>query len=141
MILKKSKTKVLDLGEILPRFTGCTLTIDYPTIEQMESIRGLGFEMIYTDSEDKEIEKTPEKQSRLLIISEQIAKFYMKYCIKDWNGFLGEDEQPIKFELINNAMSPKLFNQFVYNLTYEEMIKIGTAIQSQVEFSEADKKK
>ena len=65
----------------------------------------------------------------------------MKYCILDCNGFLGEDEQPIKFELINNAMSPKLFNQFVYNLTYEEMIKIGTAIQSQVEFSEADKKK
>ena len=145
MILKKSESKKIDLRQITERFDGCSITIDYPTVEQNENIREMFFQLVNTDPElmGKEMIEalTPEQEAKKLIISEKIGKAYIKYCIKDWEGFITEDGKPIAFEAINNVITPKLFNLFISNLTYEELIKLGNLIQSEVSFTDTDKKK
>ena len=145
MILKKSESKKIDLKQITERFDGCSITIDYPTVEQNENIRELFFQLVNTDPElmgKETIEAlTPEQEAKKLIISEKIGKAYIKYCIRDWEGFITEDGVPIPFETVNNVITPKLFNLFISNLTYEELIKLGNLIQSEVSFTDTDKKK
>lgn len=145
MILKKSVSKKVDLDKIIPRFAGCSIEIDYPTIEQMERLRELFFQLIFNNPEiaekiDNE-DLTIEQRAKQLRISEQIAKLRIKYSIKGWDGFIKESGEPILFNLVKDEMEKNLYEMFVSNLTYDEMIALGNFIQNETEFSETDKKK
>ena len=143
MILKHSKTKWIDIEWI----DGVRLNIDYPTQEQMEQLRELFFTIIningnYTKEEtDTEIELTPEQKAKELRLSEKIAKLRIKFSVKGWEGVKDEDGNDVKLKLVSNEMENDLFESFISNLNFAQVIRLGNLIQKETEFNEADKKK
>ncbi len=84
---------------------------------------------------------TPEENARMAILIEKIAKHRIKFCVKDWEGVLTEDEKPAKIRLVNNEIDAKQFEPFIRCFNYEEIILLSRMIESETEFNEADKKK
>lgn len=142
MILKHSKSKWIELEG----FEG-KIKIDYPTTEQMETIREIFFQLLYLnpnytkDDKAPEIKLTFEQEAKEKIIAEKLAKLRIKYSIKDWEGIKDEEGNNVEFKLVNNEMEKDLFESFISNLNYAQMIKLGYKIQDETEFNEADKKK
>lgn len=139
MILKHSKTKWIELNE-----KGLKLLIDYPTIQQNEKLKELMFEMAFINPEiagGEHKDLNPEESARMAILIEKIAKQRVKFCVKDWEGVLTEDEKPAKIRLINNEIDNKQFEPFIRCFNYEEIILLSRMIEQETEFSEADKKK
>lgn len=146
MILKYSKTKWLDINT-----GGLKFLIDYPTIAQDEKLKSLFYEIAFIDndllSEDETIRNnasnslSPEKLSRLAVLTERIHKLRIKFCVKDWQGVVSEDGKPVKIRLVNNEIEDKQFDALIRCFTYPEIIMIGEMIAKETEFNEADKKK
>lgn len=139
MILKHSKTKWIELND-----KGLKLLIDYPTIQQAEKLKELMFEMAFINPEiagGEHKDLTAEESARMAILIEKIAKYRVKFCVKDWEGVTTEDEKPAKIRLINNEIDNKQFEPFVRCFNYEEIILLSRMIEQETEFNEADKKK
>lgn len=143
MILKKSKTKWIEVDG----FEGVKVKIDYPTIEQDEELRELFFQSIHNNPNYTKDKKAPdiiltiEQRAKENILSERIAKFRIKFCVKDWEGIKDEGGKNIKLEIVNNEIEDELFAQFIRNFKFSDLIKLGTKIQNEISFNDADKKK
>ena len=146
MILKYSKSKWIDINS-----GGLKFNIDYPTIDQDERLKQLFYEIAFIDndllSEDEAIRNnasnslSPEKLSRLAVLTEKIHKLRIKFCVKDWQGVISEDGKPIKIKLVNNEIEDRQFEALIRNFEYAEIVMIGEMIAKETQFSEADKKK
>lgn len=143
MILKKSKTKWVEVEG----FEGVRVKIDYPTIEQTESMRELFFQLIHNnpnhtkEKDALEIELNYEQKARENILLERIAKTIIRFCVKDWEGVTDEDEKIVPCKLVKNEIEKELYNSFISNFDYQKIITLGNTIQKEIEFNEADKKK
>lgn len=143
MILKKSNTKWLDVEG----FEGVKVKIDYTTPEQDEDLRELMFQLMFNnpnigkDDNEVKIELTIEQLAKQERLSEKLAKMRIRYQIKDWQGVNDETGEAVPLVIVNNMIEKSLYDSFIRNFNYSQLLSLGTKIQDETEFNEADKKK
>ena len=145
--LKHSKSRWVDIGE------GTEFLIDYPTIEQDESMKELQYQIALidesllsaTDAEEREAlmaKFTPQQKAQMLILSERLYKRKIKYCVKGFRGVTNADNgEVLECKLVNGEMEDKLFEGMVRDLSLDDMAHISSCIDSETELTETDKKK
>jgi len=143
MILKKSNTKWLDVEG----FEGVKVKIDYTTPEQDEDLRELMFQLMFNnpnigkDDNEVKIELTIEQLAKQERLSEKLAKLRIRYQVKDWQGVNDEKGEAVPITIVNNMIEKSLYDSFIRNFNYSQLLSLGTKIQDETEFNEADKKK
>lgn len=143
MILKKSNTKWLDVEG----FEGVKVKIDYTTPEQDEDLRELMFQLMFNnpnigkDDNEVKIELTIEQLAKQERLSEKLAKLRIRYQVKDWQGVNDEKGEAVPLVIVNNMIEKSLYDSFIRNFNYSQLLSLGTKIQDETEFNEADKKK
>lgn len=143
MILKKSNTKWLDVEG----FEGVKVKIDYTTPEQDEDLRELMFQLMFNnpnigkDDNEAKIELTIEQLAKQERLSEKLAKLRIRYQVKDWQGVNDEKGEAVPITIVNNMIEKSLYDSFIRNFNYSQLLSLGTKIQDETEFNEADKKK
>lgn len=161
MILKKSKTKWIDLaekrnadGELLGVYSKLGLKrikLGNPTVEQKEEMREMMFVVLANNPKLFSALKEEKPDFTKGLTAEQIGKQQkylvkmaqqrIKCCIKDWEGVEDEKGNKIECVIVNDELHPDLFNSFIDELQYDDIIDLGDLINSETEFTESDKKK
>ena len=111
LALKKSFGNWVEMGD------GVSFKLDYPSIEQEESLQ----DILFNSGVDSQV--------RTL----KYSRAYIKYTVKDWKGL------PIECKLKNNELD----NELVWALAGDPLQcgKIYSIISKELEVDETDKKK
>ena len=131
--------------------------IDYPTIEQQDEINELQYQLALLQAVDKKEDETPdeyakryieeiqlipiEDKSKVATLTKKVCRLYMKYTIKDWKNINDEKGEAVKCKVMNGAIEDDLFNSFVSNFNFLQLLTFFNMIKPEVEFTDTDKKK
>lgn len=148
--LKKSETRWVTIED-------AEFKIDYPTIDQQDEINEVQYQLgllQYIDrlegetDEDyagrylSQLEKLPiESKAKIETLGKKVCRLYIKYTIKDWKNINNENGEPVKCKLVNNALEDSIFNSFVKDMSFMELLTFFNSIKPEVEFTDTDKKK
>ena len=131
--------------------------IDYPTIDQQDEINELQYQLALIQSVDKKEDETSddyaqryiqeiqlipvEDKSKVATLTKKVCRLYMKYSIKDWKNINDEKGEPVKCKIVNNEIDGDLFNSFVGNMDFLQLLTFFNKIKPEIEFNDTDKKK
>lgn len=130
--------------------------IDYPNIEQQDEINELQYQLSllqfvnrkdeteeeYAERYLRELDSLPiESKAKIETLGRKICRLYIKYSIKDWKNINDENGNPVKCKIVNNAIEDELFNNFIKDMSFLELLTFFNAIKPKVEFTDTDKKK
>lgn len=148
--LKKSETRWVTIGD-------AEFKIDYPNLDQQDEINEVQYQLgllQYIDrfegetDEDyagrylSQLEKLPiESKAKIETLGKKVCRLYIKYTIKDWKNINNENGEPVKCKLVNNALEDSIFNSFVKDMSFMELLTFFNSIKPEVEFTDTDKKK
>lgn len=148
--LKNSETRWVTIED-------ADFKIDYPNIEQQDEINELQYQLSllqfvekrddetdeeYSDRYLKELDTLPiESKAKIETLGRKICRAYIKYSIKDWKNINDENGNPVKCKIVNNAIEDELFEKFIKNMSFLELLTFFNAIKPKVEFTDTDKKK
>lgn len=93
------------------------------------------------DDNEVKIELTIEQLAKQERLSEKLAKLRIRYQVKDWQGVNDEKGEAVPITIVNNMIEKSLYDSFIRNFNYSQLLSLGTKIQDETEFNEADKKK
>jgi len=131
--------------------------IDYPTIEQNDEISELQYRLALLQSVDKKEDETSdeyasryieeiqlipiEDKSKVATLTKKVCRLYMRYTIKDWKNINDESGVPVKCKVVNNVMDEDLFNSFIKDMSFMQLLTFFNKIKPEIEFTDSDKKK
>ena len=131
--------------------------IDYPTIEQNDEISELQYRLALLQSVDKKEDETSdeyasryieeiqlipiEDKSKVATLTKKVCRLYMRYTIKDWKNINDESGGPVKCKVVNNVMDEDLFNSFIKDMSFMQLLTFFNKIKPEIEFTDSDKKK
>ena len=133
--------------------------IDYPTIDQQDEINELQYQLALTQNTEivKEEDETDESYSerylnaiqnlpvesraKIETLGKNICRLYIRYSVKDWKNINNENGEPVKCKIVNDAIEKNLFDKFIKDFTFLELLTFFNQIKPKVEFTETDKKK
>lgn len=148
--LKNSETRWVTIED-------AEFKIDYPNIEQQDEINEIQYQLgllqfvdrkeneadeEYAERYLRELETLPiESKAKIETLGRKICRLYIKYSIKDWKNINDELGNPVKCKIVNNAIEDELFDKFIKDMNFLELLTFFNAIKPKVEFTETDKKK
>jgi len=122
--LKHNESKWVSIGTN-PKGEPIEFEITYPTIEQEAQLQKL----LLRDSEKE------DSNYKLL----EFQRYLIKCSVKNWKGIIDSEGNNIDCKLINNELEDELWWALVKDI--QQTIDIGSKINSEIEFTIADKKK
>jgi len=143
MILKKSKTKWIDISELGIENLN-KIMIDYPTGSQGDKLLEILFQIHYNNpNNDKTSEEnlTVEQKAKQQYLIGELANLRIKFCVKDWESITYEDGSKVDCKLVNSEIDNNLFDMIVKAIPYNLRLRLSRMIADEIELSEADKKK
>lgn len=143
MILKKSKTKWIDISELGIESLN-KIMIDYPTGSQGDKLLEVLFQIHYNNpNNDKTSEEnlTVEQKAKQQYLIGELANLRIKFCVKDWESITYEDGSKVDCKLVNSEIDNNLFDMIVKAIPYNLRLRLSRMIADEIELSEADKKK
>jgi hypothetical protein len=122
--LKHSKSKWVKIG-VNNNNEPIEFELDYPTIQQEAKLQ----QLLLRDSE--------KQDSNYKILEYQ--RYLIKCSVKNWKGIIDSEGNNIDCKLINNELEDELWWALVKDI--QQTIDIGSKINSEIEFTNSDKKK